>query len=226
MRLNPRGTVRRNAALFVAVSVLAGFGSGAMALAGGIWILDLTGSPGLAGLAGLCVYAPALAGPWLGGLVDRLPRRALAIGVNAGLAALLCTLFAVRGPGDVWLIYLVSFGYGTSYVLLDAAESVLLPAAVPAGLLADVNGWRSSAQEGMKLVAPLTGAALYAWEGGGAVAGVSALLPVAGAVLYGLLRLPPEPHAGGADLHVGGADSRAGSADSRAGGARPPPRTR
>ncbi|WP_305786273.1 MFS transporter [Symbioplanes lichenis] len=179
----------RNATLFVAVSVLSGFGSSAMALVSGIWILDLTGSPGLAGLAGFCVYAPTLAGPWLGALVDRLPRRPLAVGTNLGLAVLLGALLAVRDPGDAWLIYVVSFGYGLSYVLLDAAESALVPAAVPPGDLGAINGRRSSAQEGMKLVAPLAGAALYAWQGGHAVAGLSAGLPVIGAVLYGLLHV-------------------------------------
>jgi hypothetical protein len=68
------GGMRRNAILFVAISLLSGFGSTAMSLVAGIWILDLTGSVSLAGLAGLCVYAPTLAAPWLGALVDRLPR--------------------------------------------------------------------------------------------------------------------------------------------------------
>ncbi|WP_306212049.1 MFS transporter, partial [Actinoplanes sp. RD1] len=179
----------RNATLFVAVSVLSGFGSSAMALVGGIWILDLTGSPALAGLTGLCVYAPTLAGPWLGGAADRLPRRPLAIGANLFLVALLSLLLVVRSPADAWLIYVVSTGYGLSYVLLDAAESALLPAAVPPGDLGAVNGWRASAQEGMKLVAPLAGAALYTWQGGHAVAALSAALPMIGAVLYGLLRV-------------------------------------
>ncbi|GAA3340385.1 hypothetical protein GCM10020358_27790 [Amorphoplanes nipponensis] len=55
--------MRRNAVLFVAISVLSGFGSTAMSLVAGIWILDLTGSASRAALAGLCVYAPQLIGP-------------------------------------------------------------------------------------------------------------------------------------------------------------------
>jgi 8-oxo-dGTP diphosphatase len=58
--------MRRNAGLFVAISLLSGFGSSAMSLVAGIWILDLTGSSSRAALAGLCVYAPVLTGPWLG----------------------------------------------------------------------------------------------------------------------------------------------------------------
>ncbi|MEW2589686.1 MFS transporter [Micromonospora aurantiaca] len=181
--------MRRNAVLFVAVSLLSGLGGSAMALVCGIWILDLTGSTGLAALAGLCVYAPTLTGPWLGGLVDRVPRRPLVIGVNLALAAALLSLLAVRGPGEAWLIYAVSLAYGIGYVLVDAGETALLPAALPPARLADVNGWRSSAQEGVKLVAPLAGAGLYAWRGGHVVAVLAAVVPVLVAALYGALRL-------------------------------------
>ena len=185
--------MRRNTLLFVVISLLSGFGGSAMALVAGIWILDLTGSPSRAGLAGLCVYAPTLAGPWLGGLLDRLPRRPVLIGVNLALAAALLSLFAVRSAQQAWLIYAVAIAYGVSYVLMDAGESALLPAALPPDRLGEVNGWRSSAQEGMKLVAPLAGAGLYAWHGGAVVAAVSALMPLVAALLYALLRLTSAP---------------------------------
>jgi MFS family permease len=181
--------MRRNAFLFVTISVVAGFGSTAMSLVAGVWILDLTGSSSLAGLAGFCVFAPTLAGPWLGALVDRVPRRLLLITVDLLLAAVLLTLLAVRSREQAWLIYAVMLAYGISYVLLDAGESALLPAALPAGLLGSVNGWRSSAQEGMKLIAPLAGAAIYAWRGGHAVALLSAVAPIVVAGLYTQVRL-------------------------------------
>ncbi|WP_433126286.1 MFS transporter [Micromonospora sp. CA-240977] len=185
--------MRRNAGLFVAISLLSGFGSSAMSLVAGIWTLDLTGSTGLAALTGLCVYAPVLAGPWLGGLLDRAPRRPLVIAVNLGLAAALLALFAVRGPGQAWLVFAVASVYGVSYVLIDAGETALLPSALSPTELGDVNGWRSSAQEGMKLVAPLAGAGLYAWRGGHAVVVLSAAMPVLVAILYATLRLHRTP---------------------------------
>lgn len=185
--------MRRNAGLFVAISLLSGFGSSAMSLVAGIWILDLTGSTSLAALAGLCIYAPVLAGPWLGGLLDRAPRRPLVIAVNLMLAAALLALLAVRGPAQTWLIFAVSCAYGVSYVLIDAGETALLPSALAPTELGDVNGWRSSAQEGMKLVAPLAGAGLYAWRGGHAVVVLSAAMPVLVATLYALLRLNRTP---------------------------------
>ncbi|WP_216592375.1 MFS transporter [Verrucosispora sioxanthis] len=177
--------MRRNAVLFVAVSLLSGLGGSAMALVTGIWILDLTDSPGLAALAGLCAYAPTLAGPWLGAVVDRLPRRPVVVAANLTLTATLPTLLAVRGPGQVWLLFCVATVYGIAYVLIDAGESALLPAALSAVHLGRVNGWRSSAQEGVKLVAPLAGAGLYTWQGGQLVALLAAVLPA--------LAAAPEP---------------------------------
>ncbi|CCH19523.1 MFS transporter [Micromonospora lupini] len=195
--------MRRNASLLVAISVLSGLGSSAMALVSGIWILDLTGSTGLAALAGLCVYAPVLVGPWLGGLLDSAPRRPLVIAVNLLLAAVLLTLLAVRGPGQTWLIFAVSCAYGVSYVLIDAGETALLPSALSPTDLGDVNGWRSSAQEGMKLVAPVAGAGLYAWHGGHAVAVLSAAMPLLVAVLYLAVRLKRNPPEQSAQRHPG-----------------------
>ena len=87
----------------------------------------------------------------------------------------------------------MSGAYGVSYVLIDAGETALLPAALSPEELGDVNGWRSSAQEGMKLVAPLAGAGLYAWRGGHAVAVLSAVMPVLVASLYAAVRLSRTP---------------------------------
>jgi MFS family permease len=185
--------VRRNASLFVLISLLSGFGSTAMTLSAGIWMLDLTGSVGLAALTGLCIYAPTFAAPWLGALVDRLPRRPLLIWVDVALGVLLLTLLTVSSARDAWLIYATLLARGLSYVLLDAGETAILPAALPTAMLGDVNGWRSSAQEGMKLLAPLAGAGLYAWRGPVPVVLICAAMPLLTATCYAFLRLRPTP---------------------------------
>ncbi|MEV6300996.1 MFS transporter [Actinoplanes sp. NPDC051861] len=193
--------MRRNATLFVLISLFSGFGGTAMTLAAGIWILDLTGSAALAALASFGIYAPSLAAPWLGVLVDRLPRRALLVTVDVVVGLSLLGLLTVRSPAQAPLIYLVLLVRGLAYVLLDAAETALLPAAIPASRLGDVNGWRSSAQEGMRLLAPLAGAALYTWGGPVPIVVVCAVLPLVTAGLYGLVRLPAgrlAPASGGA----------------------------
>lgn len=175
----------RNARLFVSVSLVSGFGSTAMSLVASVWVLSLTGSAGMAALAGLCIYAPTLLGPVLGAVVDRLPRQQTLIWTNLTQAAALLLLLTVRSAGDLWLLYLVMLGYGVSYVVLDAADAALLPAALPPEALGGVNGLRMGAQEGVKLIAPLAGAGLFAWTGNGhLVAAVAAVALVLSAFLY------------------------------------------
>ncbi|WP_196279518.1 MFS transporter [Catellatospora vulcania] len=189
----------RNARLFLGVTLTSGFGSTAMSLAASVWVLTLTGSASLAALCGLCVYLPSLAGPVLGALVDRLPRQRLLVTTSAAMAALLLTLLAVRGPAQTWLIFAVMLGYGVAFVLLDAGEAAVLQAAVPADRLGGVNSLRMSVQEGMKLVAPPAGAALFTLHGGSSVAVLSALALGVAAGCYAALRPGPLPVAAPGD---------------------------
>ncbi|MFY1671859.1 MFS transporter [Plantactinospora sp. WMMB334] len=184
-----RNTRNRNAALFVGISLISGFGGTALNVAAGVWILDLSGSSSLAALTGLCLFAPTLLGPVLGALVDRFPRRRLAVWVHLVTAGAVLSLLAVRTDDQVWLVYAVMLGYGTSLVVVDAAESALLPATLPRDALGAVNGLRTSAQEGMKLVGPLAGAGLFAWQGGYPVVGLTAGTLTLAAGLYLLLRI-------------------------------------
>ena len=180
----------RNALLFVGVSLVAGFAGTAMSLAAGLWALDLTGSASLAAVAGACVFLPSLIGPVLGALVDRLPRRPLLIWTSLVLAGLLLLLLTVRSADQLWLLYTVMLGYGVSYVLLDAGEAAILPAALPDEQLGELNGLRMTVQEGTKLIAPLVGAALFTWVGGPAVALLTATLLAVAAALYAAVRTP------------------------------------
>ncbi|ROQ69875.1 MFS transporter [Streptomyces sp. 840.1] len=179
----------RTAGLFFAAVVVSGFGSSAMSLAAGIWVKSLTGSDSLAALALFSVWLPVLFGPVLGALADRLPRKPLLVGANVVMAVLLTTLTAVDSAGRVWILFAVLMAYGTSSALMDSAESALVAGAVDAGLLGDFNGLRMTANEGMKLVAPLTGAALFTRFGGASVALLDAASFALAAGLYGLLRV-------------------------------------
>ncbi|MFE9999273.1 MFS transporter [Streptomyces avermitilis] len=190
----------RNAGLYLAAVVVSGFGSSAMWLTSGIWVKDLTGSNGLAALCVFALWAPTLVGPVLGTLADRTHRRPLLIGTNLGVAALLLTLFTVDSPGGLWLLFAVLLVYGAAGVVHDAAESALVAAAVDSSLLGDFNGLRMTANEGMKLVAPLAGAGLYAAYGGATVALLDAVTFMLAAGLYALLRVRedgPEPPSDG-----------------------------
>ncbi|HEY9330051.1 MAG TPA: MFS transporter, partial [Streptomyces sp.] len=188
----------RTAGLFLAAVVVSGFGSSAMSLAAGIWVKSLTGSDSLAALTLFAVWLPVLFGPALGAVADRLPGMPLLVGANVVMALLLTTLTAVDSAERIWILFAVLLLCGTSSVLMDAAESALVARAVDARLLGDFNGLRMMANEGTKLVAPLTGAALHARFGGTAVALLDAASFALAAGLYGLLRVrrraPAELH--------------------------------
>ncbi|WP_405874172.1 MFS transporter [Streptomyces sp. NBC_00005] len=182
----------RNARLYLTGVVISGFGTSALWLASGVWVKDLTGSNGLAALCLLAMWAPTLVGPVLGTLADRVRRKPLLIGTNLLLAALLLTLFTVDSPGRLWLLYAVLFVYGAAGVVHDAAESALVAAAVDPSLLGAFNGLRMTATEGMKLLAPLAGAGLYAAYGGPSVALLDAVTFVLATGVYALLRVREE----------------------------------
>jgi MFS family permease len=185
----PRVLRDRNAGLYLASVVVSGFGTSALWLASGVWVKDLTGSDGLAALCLLAMWAPTLAGPLLGTLADRVRRGPLLIGVNLLSAALLLSLCTVDSAHGLWLLYTVLFVYGAAGVVHDAAESALVAAAVAPSLLGDFNGLRMTATEGMKLVAPLAGAGLYAAYGGPGVALLDAVTFVLAAGLYAGVRV-------------------------------------
>ncbi|MEU1272270.1 MFS transporter [Streptomyces sp. NPDC005799] len=190
-----RGLGDRDARLYLTGVVVSGFGTSALWLAAGVWVRDLTGSDGLAALCLLAMWAPTLAGPALGTLADRVRRKLLLIGVNLLMAALLPVLLTVDSASGPWPVYAVLFGYGAVGVVHDAAESALVAAAVDPALLGDFNGLRMTATEGMKLVAPLAGAGLYAAYGGASVALLDAGTFVLAAGVYALLRVREEKSA-------------------------------
>ncbi|MGC5288109.1 MFS transporter [Micromonospora sp. DT231] len=141
-------------------------------LALAIWVKDLTGSNGLAGGTIFAVVAPMTLAPVIGWFIDRYPRRPFFVAANVATAALLTPLFTVADAGDVWVVYLVAALYGLSSITLGAALSGLIRELVPVELLAEANGVLQTVRQGMRLVGPLAGAALYAALGGWALAGI------------------------------------------------------
>ncbi|MFI9779665.1 MFS transporter [Streptomyces sp. NPDC051956] len=180
---------RGGSRLLLAGIVVSGFGTSAMWLAAGIWVKDLTGSDSLAALCAFALWAPTLAGPLLGTVADRARRRPLLVATNLGLGLLLLSLLAVDSAGRLWILFAVLVAYGTCGVVTDAAEAALVPAVVGKDALGDFNGLRMTANEGMKLVAPLAGAGLFAVYGGGGVALLDAATFAAAAGLYARLRV-------------------------------------
>ncbi|MFE3493244.1 MFS transporter [Streptomyces sp. NPDC059175] len=182
----------RNAGLYLSAVLASGFGSTAMWLVAGIWVKSLTGSDSLAALTAFALWAPLLAGPLLGKVVDRTLRRPLLVVVNTVMAILLLLLLLVDSADRVWLLFGVLLAYGVGGCIHEAAESALLAAAVDTTRLGDVNGLRMAVNEGVKLVAPLTAAALFARFGGASVAVLDAATFALAAGIFLLLRISEE----------------------------------
>ncbi|MFJ7207391.1 MFS transporter [Streptomyces sp. NPDC098789] len=185
----------RNVGFYLTGVVVSGFGSSAMSLAAGVWAKSITGSDSLAALTTFCVWAPMLFGPIIGTIADRVRRRPLLIWSNLAMAALLPCLVLVDSEDRIWLLFAVLIIYGTSTVLMDAAEAALVAAAVPEELRGDFNGLRLTANEGMKLLAPLLGAGLYLRFGGPSVALLDAATFVLAAAAFTLIRVREVPPA-------------------------------
>jgi MFS family permease len=186
-----RVLARREIRLYVAGQTLSLFGDSAMWLALGVWAKVLTGSSAAAGMVVFFIAAPALLSPLSGLLVDRVPRRRLLIVANLATAVAVLPLLLV---GDVWIIYAVAAAYGFSYTVLGSGQSALLATLLPHDELADANALMQTVREGLRLGAPLAGAALFTAFGGAVVALVDAATFVLAAAAIALMRTPdPRP---------------------------------
>lgn len=160
-----------------------------------IWVKDLTGSNGAAGLVILFIAVPYALAPLGGWLVDRFRRRRFLVVANLVSALTLLPLLAVRDASDVWIIYAVAVLYGISSVLIAAALGGLLKELLPEDLLAGANGALQTVKEGLRLGGPLAGAALFATFGGAAVAAIDAVTFLVAAAAIARMRLREEPPA-------------------------------
>jgi MFS family permease len=165
-----RVLARRDMRLYVAGQTLSLFGDTALWLALAVWAKTLTGSSASAGMVMFFLAAPQVLSPLSGMLVDRVRRRPLLIAANLATALAVLPLLAVHDRGDVWILYAVTLAYGFSFTVLGAGQSALLATMLPDDELADANGVLQTAREGLRLVAPLAGAALFTAVGGAAVA--------------------------------------------------------
>jgi predicted MFS family arabinose efflux permease len=179
----------RNARTYIAGQALSLIGDNALWLAMAIWVKILTGSNSAAGLTYLAFLCGLLLAPAGGVVADRLRRRPLLIGANLANAALVCLLL-LAGHGQVWLIYLVLFGYGAAGAMIMSAQTALLAVMLPEDLLGEANSLLQVAEVGLRIITPLIGAGLLAWLGPAPVILLDAGTFVAAAVATFALRLP------------------------------------
>jgi MFS family permease len=210
----------RNARIFLFGDAVSTLGDSALWFAMAIWMKELTGSSGLAGLVFFCYIAGNLFSPLAGVVVDRFPRRPLLVVANLLAAVLVSLIVLVHGRSDIWIIYVVIFLYGVIGSAIGAAQSALVPELVPPDLLADANGTQQTLNQGLRLVTPLIGAGLFTIVGGPVIAEIDAATFLVAVVSLLMLRMSPAqdtaaqdtaaPESGIGDTGDGGTPSRRG----------------
>jgi len=180
----------RDARVFLLGWTLSQFGDWAMIIVLGVWAKSLTGSNADAGLVFFALALPSLFAPMSGVIVDRLRRRPLLIAAYSIEAVGVLALLFVHGRKDVWILYAVAVFSGAIGTLASSARSALLTTTLPRELLAEANGIFQSVREGLRLIAPLIGAAIYAAVGGGVVAVIDSATFVAVVAAIALMRTP------------------------------------
>ena len=180
----------RNLRIFVAGWSASVFGDWAMFIVLGVWAKDLTGSNAAAGLVFFALSVPSLFSPLAGLVVDRVSRRRVMLVTYAAEAVGVLALLFVDDRSDLWILYAVTVFYGFAGTFAASARSAFLTVMLPRELLGEANGLFQTIREGLRLIAPLIGAAIYASVGGGAVAVLdsASFVAVVGALL--LIRTP------------------------------------
>ncbi len=177
--------------LFTAISTSM-MGDSLMLIVLGMWVKSLTGSNAAAGMTFFWLAIPSLLAPVAGLYVDRVRRKPLLIWSNVASAVLVLPLLLVRDASQVWVIYLVAFFYGISFVVIPAGLNGLLKEVMPEDMLVDANSSIQTIKESFRLIGPLAGAALFAGFGGGAVAVLDAASFLVAAVVIRSLKVVEE----------------------------------
>jgi MFS family permease len=180
----------RDARIFLAGWTLSVFGDWAMFIVLGVWAKDLTDSNAAAGLVFFALAVPSLFSPLAGLVVDRVSRRWVMIVTYSVEAVGLLALLLVHDRGDLWILYAVTVFYGAAGTFAASARSAFMTVILPRELLGEANGLFQTIREGLRLVAPLLGAGIYASVGGGAVAVLDSVSFVAVVAALLLLRTP------------------------------------
>jgi predicted MFS family arabinose efflux permease len=79
-------------------------------------------------------------------------------------------LLVVHSRAQLWVIYCVSLAYGTAGIIIAAAGAGLLKDLLADDELASANASNTTISQGLRIVSPLVGAALFSRFGGGSVA--------------------------------------------------------
>ncbi|WP_106814476.1 MFS transporter [Microbacterium timonense] len=198
-----RGRLRRPAAWsaegfprLAAAWVATNLGDSALYLMIAVWVKELTGSDVAAGFVFVALGFPAVLAPFIGMMADRMPRRRLLVFNNVALVPVVLALLLVSDASRLWLVYLVVFLYSAAGYVTASAQAGIIRAMLHDDQLASGNGVLSTIDNGLRLVSPLIGTALYVWLGAPAVIVLTASCFAVAAVIVATLPVggsAPEP---------------------------------
>jgi MFS family permease len=180
----------RNFQLLIFGQTLSALGDRALIIAFGIWAKELTGSNAAAGGAFFFVAFPYLFAPFAGVIIDRFSRRRVFIIVNLAMACVLFLSLLANNAGQIWLLYAITLCYGISGIVIGPTQSAIIASTVDDADLPDANGLVQTATGGVRLLAPLIGAALFTLVGGHVVAMIDSATFVVAALCVWRIRLP------------------------------------
>lgn len=149
--------------LLTAASSLSKMGNTFLRLAVPLAILHVTGSPAAAIMSVALENLPYLAGPVLGTLIDRFPRRTVFAVSEVLQGGLVVVLVSALEAERLWLVYVLLVGLGLGSVVSNiTSEFSLVPSLAPADRVGTAYARYSASVETARFAGPLLGGLLIA----------------------------------------------------------------
>jgi len=174
------------------------FADSVLAIILAVWVKDLTGSNGAAGLVFAALGLPAVVSPLLGQLADRVSRRRMLVVSYLVGAVSLLALLAVQDRGQVWIVFAVTVVYSAVGFATAAAQAGLVRDMLPDAAIAPANGRLTTIDQVFRLLMPVVGAGAYALAGAWPLVVAASVGFAVAAAVVGRIRLvetPPTPAA-------------------------------
>ncbi len=206
MRLDAGPLRVRNFRLLFAARSISYFGTYLAPIAVAFAVLDLTGSASDTGIAFACWTLAQVSTLMVGGVIaDRLPRRLVMVGSDAGNLCVRTVMgvLLISGHAHVWEIFVLQALGGAATAFYSPASSGLVPEVVDARQLQQANSFMGIARYLAFPLGAATGGAIVATIGSGTALLVDGGTYAASALLLSGIRLPGRARAAAAPNFLG-----------------------
>jgi MFS family permease len=186
----------REFSLYFAARALSLFGGAFAPIAIAFAIIDLTGSATDLGLVLAAFAVPQVVFMLVGGVVaDRLPRHHVMVisDVVRGVAQLTLAVLLFTDAAEVWMFVVVSAVNGTAAAFFYPASQGIIPQIVSGERLQEANALLRSTHSVVNIAGAAIGGIVVATIGSSAAIAIDSATYLIGALLLGILRVPPLP---------------------------------